>query len=174
MNPFLIRLTYTGIIVTLTAFLTYQWATANAEKKQAEAVTQAVTALQQEINDQYKLLDKAVTDYNREALQNEEREQKDQRRLRQLQRQLAKNNNDLDTSRNLNVVFLDAFRLLDNATTNSNLPDSDYPAGFDNAYETTTEFELISYTRAIIARYESEGLRANKLREVITDLPCVN
>ena len=174
MNPILIRLIYSVALVVITGFLTYQWATARAEQKQAEAVTQAVTQLQSEIAEQYKQIDEAVTAYNREALENEEREQRDQRQLRRLKVRLLQTNDSLSQQRSINSDLRDALILLNNAASGSLLPDGSYPAGINQAHHSTTDLELISYTRAIIGQYEREGLRSNKLREVIQELPCVN
>jgi putative Ca2+/H+ antiporter (TMEM165/GDT1 family) len=171
LKTFLVRITYTAIITGLSVFLTYQWATANAEKQQALAVSEALQQQSEEIAEQHKAIDNIVTAYNTEVMANEDRTEKDQRRLRQLRRELAETNNDLAHSRD---IIKSAYGLLHNATNDSELPANNHPAGIDNAYETTTELELISYTRKIIAEYEREGLRANKLREVIKDLPCVN
>ena len=152
----------------------YKWSDAKTQAKQSKAVTEALSQRDIKLAEQYKIIDKLVTDYNQQVLDNESRESTDQRRIRQFRRKLETSTNRLDASLTRNMVYRNAFRLLNESTGYSDLPDSDHPIGANEAYETTTEFELLSYTRAVIGRYEYEGLRANKLRQVVKELSCVN
>lgn len=161
MSPaILIRL---SIIIGITFSGTWAWRDAVNEKEQARAIVEALHEQQDRMLTQQKATDNIVTTWVTEAERLSNELQKDKRRIAVLSRD--------NTNYQRNILELR--RLLDNAS-HSDLPKGNNTPSTSTALETITEFEYISYAREIIGRADREALRADKLREIVKSLPCVN
>lgn len=157
--PILIRL---AIIISITFAGTWAWRDAVNEKEQARSIVDALHSQQDRMLEKQKATDNIVTTWVTEAERLSNELQKDKRRIAVLSRD--------NTNYQRNILELR--RLLDNAS-HSDLPESNTTANTSTALETITEPEYISYSREIIGRYEQERTRADKLREIVKSLPCV-